>query len=160
MPRTFTLRQRLRYRFDNTLAKGIWGVLAWLGVLAVVFMLVVALFLQLTGLGPGDEETTFPEGVWLALTRSLDAGTFTGDEGLSFRLTMLFVTIVGIFLAAAIIGLVSSAIDTRVESLRRGRSLVIESGHTLIVGRNDKLSSVISELVEANLSEKNRAIVV
>lgn len=160
MPRTFTLRQRLRYRFDNTLAKGIWGVLAWLGVLAIAFMLVVALFLRLTGVGPGGEATTFPEGVWFALTRSLDPGTFSGDESLSFRLVMLVVTIVGIFLAAAIIGLVSSAIDTRVESLRRGRSLVIESGHTLIIGRNDKLSSVISELVEANLSERNRAIVV
>ena len=160
MTRQFTLRQRLRYRFDNTLARGIWGVLAWLGILLVLFMLAIAVLLRLTGIGPGGESTTLPEGVWLALTRSLDAGTFTGDEGLPFRLIMLFVTLVGIFLAAAIIGLVSSAIDARVESLRRGRSLVIETGHTLILGRNDKLSAVISELVEANASERNRAIVV
>ncbi len=160
VPQTFTLRQKLRYRFDNTLSKGIWGVLGWLGALAIAFIIVVALFLRLTGVGPGEESTTFQEGVWIALTRSLDAGTFTGDEGVPFRLATLTVTIVGIFLAAAIIGLVSSAIDTRVESLRRGRSQVIERGHTLIVGRNDKLSSVIKELVEANLSEKNRAIVV
>lgn len=158
--RTFTLRQRLRYRFDNTLARGIWGVLAWLGILLVLFMLAIAVFLRLTGIGPGGESTTLPEGLWLALGRSLDAGTFTGDEGLAFRLVALLVTLVGIFLAAAIIGLVSSAIDSRVESLRRGRSLVIETGHTLIVGRNDKLPAVISELVEANSSEKDRAIVV
>lgn len=160
MPRTFTFRQRLRYRFDNTLAKGIWGVLIWLGVLAIAFMLTIALFLRLTGVGPGGEATTFQEGIWFALTRSLDPGTFSGDEGVPFRLVMLVVTIVGIFLAAAIIGLVSSAIDARVESLRRGRSQVIESGHTLIVGRNDKLPSVIKELVEANSSEKDCAIVV
>ena len=160
MPRTFTLRQKLRYRFDNTLSKGIWGVLGWLGALAIAFIVVVAIFLRLTGVGPGGEGTSFQEGVWIALTRSLDAGTFTGDEGVPFRLATLTVTIVGIFLAAAIIGLVSSAIDARVESLRRGRSQVIERGHTLIVGRNDKLPSVIKELVEANSSEKNRAIVV
>lgn len=160
MPRSFTLRQKLRYRFDNTLSKGIWGVLGWLGALAIAFIVAVAIFLRLTGVGPGDEPTSIQEGVWIALTRSLDAGTFTGDEGVPFRLATLTVTIVGIFLAAAIIGLVSSAIDARVESLRRGRSQVIEKGHTLIVGRNDKLSSVIKELVEANLSEKNRAIVV
>lgn len=160
MPRTFTLRQRLRYRFDNTLAKGIWGVLAWLGLVALAFMLVIAAFLIITGIGPAGESTTFPEGIWYALTRSLDPGTFSGDEGLPFRLVMLVVTIVGIFLAAAIIGLVSSAIDSRVESLRRGRSQVIESGHTLIVGRNDKLAAVIAELVEANSSERDRAIVV
>lgn len=160
MTKPFTLRQRLRYRFDNTLARGIWGVLAWLGVLALAFMLVISLFLIITGVGPGGESTTFPEGIWYALTRSLDPGTFSGDEGLPFRLVMLVVTIVGIFLAAAIIGLVSSAIDARVESLRRGRSQVIETGHTLIVGRNDKLAAVIAELVEANVSEKDRAIVV
>ena len=160
MPKQFTLRQRLRYRFDNTLARGIWGVLAWLGILLILFMLAIAVFLRLTGIGPGGESTTLPEGLWLTLGRSLDAGTFTGDEGLPFRLVMLFVTLVGIFLAAAIIGLVSSAIDARVENLRRGRSLVIETGHTLIVGRNDKLPAVISELVEANASEKDRAIVV
>jgi len=160
MPRNFTLRQKLRYRFDNTLSKGIWGVLGWLGALAIAFIVVVAIFLRLTGVGPGGEGTSFQEGVWIALTRSLDAGTFTGDEGVPFRLATLTVTIVGIFLAAAIIGLVSSAIDARVESLRRGRSQVIERGHTLIVGRNDKLASVIKELVEANSSEKNKAIVV
>ena len=123
-------------------------------------MLTIALFLRLTGVGPGGEATSFQEGIWFALTRSLDPGTFSGDEGVPFRLVMLVVTIVGIFLAAAIIGLVSSAIDARVESLRRGRSQVIESGHTLIVGRNDKLPSVIKELVEANSSEKDCAIVV
>jgi type II secretory pathway pseudopilin PulG len=160
MPQTFTLRQRLRYRFDNTLARGIWGVLAWLGVLALAFMLVISVFLLISGVGPGGESTTFPEGIWYALTRALDPGTFSGDEGLPFRLVMLVVTIVGIFLAAAIIGLVSSAIDARVENLRRGRSQVIETGHTLIVGRNDKLAAVISELVKANMSEKDRAIVV
>lgn len=160
MPRSFTLRQKLRYRFDNSLSKGIWGVLGWLGAIAIAFIVVVAIFLRLTGLGPGGEPASFQEGVWIALTRSLDAGTFTGDEGVSFRLATLTVTIVGIFLAAAIIGLVSSAIDARVESLRRGRSQVIERGHTLIIGRNDKLTSVIKELVEANLSEKNKAIVV
>jgi hypothetical protein len=69
MPRTFTLRQRLRYRFDNTLAKGIWGVLAWLGLVALAFMLVIAVFLIITGIGPAGESTTFPEGVWYALTR-------------------------------------------------------------------------------------------
>ncbi len=158
--RPFSLRQRLRYRFDNSLSRGIWGILALLGLLAVAFFLVVALFIQLSGIGPGGEPTTFPEAVWYALTRSLDPGTFSGDEGPGFRLIMLFVTLVGILLAAAIIGLVSAAIDRRLETLRRGRSLVVEEDHTLILGTSDKLIPVISELIEANASERDRAIVV
>ncbi len=156
----FTLRQRLRYRFDNSLARGIWGILALLGILAVLLFAVIAFFLVLTGVGPGGERTTFPEALWFALTRSLDPGTFSGDEGLSFRLTMLVVTLIGILLGAAIIGLVSSAIDRRLENLRRGRSLVVEEGHTLILGDSDKVIPVISELIEANASERDRAVVV
>lgn len=155
----FSWQQRLRYWFDNTLARSMWAVLAWLGLVSFAFFLIVAGLLTLTGLGPNDEGTSFLEGLWFAMTRSLDPGTFSGDEGHRFRLVMLMVTVAGIFLAATIIGIVSSAIDTRVESLRRGRSLVIERGHSLIIGSSDKIPSVVSELVEANASEKNRAIV-
>lgn len=160
MKAPFTFRQRLRYRFDNSLARGIWGILALLGVLAILLFAVIAVFLVITGVGPGGERTSFPEALWFALTRSLDPGTFSGDEGLSFRLTMLVVTLIGILLGAAIIGLVSSAIDRRLENLRRGRSLVVEEGHTLILGDSDKVIPVISELIEANSSEKDRAVVV
>ena len=160
MKAPFTYRQRLRYRFDNSLARGIWGILALLGVLAILLFAVIAFFLVITGVGPGGERTSFPEALWFALTRSLDPGTFSGDEGLSFRLTMLVVTLIGILLGAAIIGLVSSAIDRRLENLRRGRSLVVEEGHTLILGDSDKVIPVISELIEANASEKDRAVVV
>ncbi len=156
----FTVRQRLRYRFDNTLSRGLWAVLIWLGVVASVFFLLVAFVIRLSGIGPGDESTSFADGLWLALTRSLDPGTFSGDDGSHFRLIMLFVTLAGLFIAATIIGLVSSSIDNRVDSLRRGKSLVIEKGHTLIIGASDKLPTIVSELVEANLSERGRAIVV
>ncbi len=160
MPRTYTLRQRLRYRFDNTLSRGLWAVLAWLGVIALGFFLLIATIIAVTGIGPGDESTSYGDGLWYALTRSLDPGTFSGDEGSGFRGIMLAVTIIGIFLAAAIIGLVSSAIDSRVDALRRGKSIVVEEGHTLVIGRSDKLPSIVAELVEANASERGRAIVV
>lgn len=160
MTTKFTVKERLRYRIDNTLARGVGMVLLWLGVLTALFVVLVAGIIQITGIGPSDSSTTITEGVWLAITRSLDPGTFSGDEGEKFRLGMLAVTLIGIFLGATIIGIISSGIDTRLETLRRGRSAVVEVGHTLIIGRSDKLSVVIAELVEANRSERGRAIVV
>lgn len=160
MTTKFTVKERLRYRIDNTLARGVGMVLLWLGVLTALFVTLVAGIIQITGIGPSDSSTTITEGVWLAITRSLDPGTFSGDEGEKFRLGMLAVTLIGIFLGATIIGIISSGIDTRLETLRRGRSAVVEVGHTLIIGRSDKLSVVIAELVEANRSERGRAIVV
>jgi hypothetical protein len=160
MTTKFTVKERLRYRIDNTLARGVGMVLLWLGVLTALFVIIVAGIIQITGIGPSDSSTSLTEGIWLAITRSLDPGTFSGDEGDKFRLGMLAVTLIGIFLGATIIGIISSGIDSRLETLRRGKSAVVEVGHSLIVGRSDKLSVVISELVEANRSERGHAIVV
>ena len=160
MSRHVQARQWLRYQFDTTLAKGLWAVIGWLAVLTGLFFVAIAGVISLTGVGPQDQRTSFAEGLWFAMTRSLDPGTFSGDEGTRFRLLMLVVTIAGIFLAATIIGLVSSAIDTKVAALRRGRSLVIERGHTLVLGDSDKVPAVVSELVAANASRRGRAIVV
>lgn len=160
MTARFTLKQRLRYRFDNGLARGIWVVLIWLGAVTTVLVLLVSTVTWLLRLGPGDEPTSFPEGVWLAMGRYLDAGTFTGDQGSGYRVFSVLITLVGIFIGAVIIGLVSSAIERRLEELRRGQSAVIERGHTLIIGRSEKLPVVISELVEANRSTRGHVIVV
>jgi len=156
----YSLRQRFRYRVDGALSRGVWVVLLWLGGLAVAFVLGVALLVWLTKVGPGDQETSFFQGIWYAMTRSLSPSAFRDDQGARFRIIMLVVTINGIFLGAAIIGLISSGIDRRLDEMRRGRSLVIEEGHTLVLGRSDMLPVVIAELVEANRSERGRAIVV
>lgn len=156
----FSLRQRLRYRFDNTLSRGLWAVLAWLGLIAVIFLAIVALVIWLSGIGPGDERTSLGDGIWQGLMHVLDPGAIGGAEGAGFRWLMLAVTLIGIFLAAAIIGMVSSSIDTRLDELRRGKSIVIETGHTLVIGRSDKLPAVVNEIIEANRSVKDRAIVV
>lgn len=160
MTTKFTLRQRLRYRFDAGLARGIWVVLVWLGALTVVAIMLIAALMWLLRLGPDDQPTSFANGIWLAFGRYLDAGTFTGDSGSSFRILAIIVTVVGLFIGAAIIGLISSGIDSRVEAMRRGQSPVVETGHTLILGSSDKLTVIISELVEANRSERGRPIVV
>jgi len=46
------------------------------------------------------------------------------------------------------------------ENEKKSRSNVIESGHTLILGRNDKLMGVIRQLCLANESDGGGVIVV
>lgn len=160
MARTFTWKQRIRYRFDNSLSRGILGVLAWLGLLALIVLVIIAVLARIINVGPDDANLTTFDGFWYGLTRFLDSGTFADDQGGLGRVFGLGVTLIGVFLAAAIIGLVSSSIDSRIDSMRRGRSLVVETGHTLILGDSDKITAVISELIEANASERDAAVVV
>ena len=156
----FTLNQRLRYRFDNALTRGITLILVWLGLIVLAVILVVAFIDWIWGIGPGDRSVPYVESAWLALTRTLDPGTFGADEGGRFRILMLIVTLAGLFVLAVVIGLVSNAIDRRLELLRQGRSLVVETGHTLILGYSPKVPAIVRELVEANLSRRKPAIVI
>ena len=50
--------------------------------------------------------------------------------------------------------------ESKLAELRRGRSLVLEQNHTLILGFGDRIIEVIRELIEANESEPDAAIVI
>lgn len=158
--RNFTLRQQVRYRVDNALVRGFGVVIVWLTVVLVLAVAMVGFVTWAWDIGPHDQPINLAEAMWLALTRSLDPGTFGADEGLRFRIAGLTITLVGILAVAALIGLISSAIDRRLDILRRGKSPVIEEGHTLILGSSAKLAIVSLELIEANLSRSSHAIVV
>jgi voltage-gated potassium channel Kch len=156
-----TLRQRLRYAFDNTMSKGTPAMIAWLAVVSIVIILAAAVVLTLTGIAPeGEAQLGFTEAAWLSMMRTLDAGTMGGDTGWGFRLVQFAVTIGGIFIISTLIGALSSGIEAKLDELRKGRSMVCEEDHTLILGWSSKVATLISELVVANESRRNARIVV
>lgn len=153
-------RDWIRYRADNALSKGIGIVLLWVGFILITVISIVSLIIWLTDSGPNDERTNFAEALWISLTRSLDPGTFGADQGLRFRIATLVITLIGLLLLATLIGLVSNSIDRRIEELRRGKSVVLESGHSLILGISQKLPMVVKEIIEANRSVHKHSIVI
>src|SRR5512136_1191825 len=91
--------------------------------------------------------------------RTFDAGTMGGDTGWGFRLVMLFVTIGGIFVVSTLIGVLTAGVEGKLEELRKGRSRVLENGHTLILGWSPQIFTILSELMTANANQKNARIV-
>lgn len=153
---------RARYRFDNALSRGAWVVIGYLGVvtLAIVFLAaLVAAIGHLAGFN-GNRPLGMLEAFWQMLLRVVDGGTFAGDTRWPARVVALLVTLAGIFIAGSLIGLISSAVDQRIDALRRGRSNVLERGHSLILGWSPRVPTIVGELVQANESEKRAAIVV
>lgn len=156
-----TLSDRLRYMFDNTMSAGTVALIAWLGVIALILILLAALVMLIAGIGPVDSaQVGFGEAVWLTLVRTLDAGTFGADTGWRFRLLMFVVTLGGIFVVSALIGVLSTGIEQRLTELRKGRSLVLEVEHTLILGWSPKIFTIIAQLVIANENQRKPRIVV
>ncbi|MEK8169356.1 hypothetical protein NKH77_04785 [Streptomyces sp. M19] len=99
--------------------------------------------------------------VWMSLLRTLDPGTMGGDTGRPvFLLLMLTVTVGGIFIVSALIGVMTTGLEARIQELRKGKSRLIEHGHTVVLGWSEQVFTVIAELVEANQSERRSCVVI
>src|ERR1044072_746543 len=100
-----TFSQRIRYSFENTLSKGTPAIIMWLAVLSLLIVVIAAGVLALTGIRQSEgEDLNFVEAAWQSLMHTMDSGTLGGDNGWSFRIVMLFVTIGGIFILSSLIG--------------------------------------------------------
>ncbi len=162
-----TWRERLRYRFDNFMARGTLALLAALGIASTVMVLTIAAVVAISGVAPnapaeeGGEPLGFLKLAWMGLLRTLDTGTMGGDEGSPwFLLAMLAVTLGGVFTVSTLIGVLNSGLDSKLEELRKGRSRVIEEGHIVILGWSQQIFTVLSELLLANESRRGACIVV
>ena len=159
----YTFRQRFGYWFDNVMSRGTPALIGILAVFALAIVSVAGLIIAVGGriVAPeGADSPGFFEAAWWSLMRTLDSGTMGGDAGWGFRIIMLLVTIGGIFIVSALIGVLNNGLEAQLERLRKGRSLVLESGHTVILGWNPQIFNVISELVEANTNRKEGAAIV
>ena len=149
----------LRYRFDNLMSKGLLSLIGLLTLVTAVFVLLMTVLVMLFSSYPVQGESV-GEMIWFSLMHALDPGTVVGAEGLAYRAIMLITTFGGLVFLAGLIGIVSGAFDTKVEELRKGRSRVIESDHTLILGWNSRVFSLVKEISLANLSRKKASIVI
>ncbi len=150
-------KNRLSYWFDNLMAGGTMALIRVLLVVMVGMMLMLALVIVLIW-----PEEGFGGGVWLSLTRLLDSGTFADDieQGIPFTLLMVFITLLGIFITSTLTGIICNVIDEKFQNLRRGRSVVVEEGHVIVLGTAGGLFTIISELIEANSNHAREAVVI
>ena len=158
-----TFNQRLRYQFDNLMARGTPAMIGMLFVFSLIIVMIAGAIIAATGFvqeGHTGGRLTFGEAMWESLMRTLDSGTMGGDTGTGFRIVMLFVTLGGIFVVSALIGVLNNAIESQMEQLRKGRSHVLETNHTLVLGWSTQVFTVLNELMTASENQPNARIVI
>ncbi|MFB9832378.1 CASTOR/POLLUX-related putative ion channel [Actinoallomurus acaciae] len=154
-------RERARYAFDNTMSKGTPALIGWLGLASAVLILVIASLAALLAPKDAAENGHWPGVVWRSLLRTLDPGTMGGDSGSAVFLgLMLAVTVGGIFLVSALIGVLTTGLEAKITDLRKGHSRIIERNHTVLLGWSDQVFTVVSELVKANRSERRSCVAI
>ena len=151
-------RDHFRYWFDNSFAGGPLVLIGWLGlVTAVLILLATGIVILVHGIPPGQQ---IWQVFWNILSQALTPNPVDAGNPLQYLVVMLAVTLGSLFIVSILIGTLTSGIEGKVEDLRKGRSRVLETGHTLILGWSPQIFTIVSELMVANANQKNARIVV
>lgn len=156
-----TFAQRLRYNFDNIIGLGTPAMIGLLFAVFLIVALLTAAIILVSGIKEieGHSVDIF-EAYWSSLMHVIDQGTITGDDSWQIRLIMLCTTFIGIFLVSSLVSILNTGFSAKIEELKKGRSLVLEEGHTVILGWSNKVFSIVSELVIANANQPRSCIVI
>ncbi|MEW5303229.1 MAG: hypothetical protein WDW36_005938 [Sanguina aurantia] len=76
------------------------------------------------------------------------------------RLVALLVSVGGMLITALLLGIVSDAISSKMDELKRGKSLVLEVGHCLIIGWSEKVYCLVEQIAMGSEHAGGRAIVI
>jgi len=156
------LSQRLRYFFDSSMSKGTISLITWLSIFSAILILAVAtivVFMDFIPVGGDKTSMSYPEVVWMSAMQALDPGGIEADgKNWPFVVSMFILTIGGIFIVSSLIGILTSGLEQRFEELRRGRSIVLEKNHTVILGGSEEVFGIIEELLVANENQRRSSI--
>ena len=157
------LRLRLRYSIDNFMSRGSSSIfLALLGLFLAGFLVMVVVRLIANSFLPDETLNSLAEIPWRVYVAVMEgsAAETDGDSNWLAKLTSILAVMIGLILFSSMVAFITSVFEAKLDELRRGRSLVLESGHTLILGFGDRILEVIRELIEANESEPDASIVI
>ncbi|XP_007033715.2 PREDICTED: ion channel CASTOR isoform X2 [Theobroma cacao] len=149
-----SLNKQLEYRVDVFLSVHPYA--KPLALLVATLMLICLGGLALFGV----TDDSLADCLWLSWTFVADSGNHANSEGIGPRLVSVSISFGGMLIFAMMLGLVSDAISEKFDSLRKGRSEVVEQNHTLILGWSDKLGSLLNQLAIANESLGGGIVVV
>jgi voltage-gated potassium channel Kch len=154
------LRKRARYAFDQTMARGTIALIGWLGLASLLLIFGAGLIIAATGADVG--RSSFMGKIVFSFINAMDPSYIGWIEKPTWALMlgMFIVGISGLFIVSAFIGVMATALDERLEELRKGRSTVVEDDHTLILGWSETLFTIVSELSIANESRRKPAVVI
>lgn len=151
-------KDKARYWFDNLMSK---GTLSLIVLLAAITFVVIAIAGIIVALLPEVEGAGVLSSMWLSLMHAIDAGTIAGDSGgFLFMLVMSVVTLCGLFITSMLIGVIGAGLEDKMNSLRKGRSQVLERNHVILLGFNENALNILRELIVANENHKDAVVVV
>jgi len=155
-----TFREKMRYKMENFMAKGGKSIFLSLMVLFVVsFTAVLLIKAIILFIATGDAGKTLTD-VWIILMQLMDPGTVAGAQGADMRIVGMVATLLGVVIFSMLIAFITTQLEALIYTFRKGQSKVLESGHTIILGWDDRVTDIIKALINANESVKKAGVVI
>ena len=151
---------RLRYNFDNSLSRPgafVGYVFIAIIILAILMTAIQAAIAAVAALNQPLDPASYFFSFWDSFTKILGIGS-TDAWGTQLINTLYWA--IGIAISGAVIGFISAQIIRAVSKLQEGKSAVIESGHTLILGWSNRIFPILSELAIANENVRKPRVVI
>jgi len=155
----FSWQEQFQYKFDNFMSRGGFSVfLALVSAFFGAFILMTGIRYLSEWIFPNqDLESDLLWDVFVQLIGLRDTGD---DVNFATKTVGVLTIFVGLVLFSSLVAFITQEFESRLTLLKKGKSLVVENNHTLILGFNDRIVDIITELVIANESESDAAIVI
>ncbi|MBR5754870.1 MAG: hypothetical protein IKX97_03490, partial [Erysipelotrichaceae bacterium] len=151
----YKLTDKFKYWLDKQLSKGTASIIKLMMICVLSIVIFVSVVIVLFKLREG-----FFEAFWDSLATIVNAWMPSSDDGEAGYIVLNTVTaIVGLFFTSILIGVISSGIEAKLDSIRNGNSIVIEKDHTVILGYNLGEHGLLNQLIIAT-GDKKRCIVI
>lgn len=144
---SFTLKERFNYWFDNRMTKGSLGLIRFLIIISVILAVFVAGLIILFGF---NEEGEIGSVFWDSIATVINAWMpYYEDGSPGYLIMMSVIAIAGVLFTSVLIGIITSAIEEKIDSLKRGNSLVLEKDHIVVLGFYPGEYTMLQQLILA-----------
>ena len=145
--KAFSLKERFQYWFDNRMTRGSLGLIRVLIIASVLLAVLMGLVIIICGFSDEGEGGAV---IWDSIATVINAWMPSFEDGSPGYLIVMSVTaIAGVLFTSVLIGIITSAIEEKIDSLKRGNSMVLERDHVVVLGFNPGEYSLLQQLILA-----------
>lgn len=148
MKKKVTWKDRLKYWFDGKMSQGSMGLIKLLVIVTVIFALTLALIMQGLGTTILYDYNSFGARLYASFCASITGFLpFYSDGDVQYRTFIMIAAIYGIFVSSILIGIISTGLDEKINSLKKGNATILEENHIVVLGFEAGEYSLLQELV-------------
>ena len=144
---SFTLKKRFQYWFDNRMTSGSLALIRILIIASVLLAVMIAGLIILLGFNESGETASV---FWNSIATVLNAWMpYFEDGSPGYLILMSVIAVAGVLFTSVLIGIITSAIEEKISSLKKGNSLVLERDHIVVLGYSTGEYTLLQQLILA-----------